>query len=57
MINERKLNVYDFYVYDIKYGIIWESSQIFNQSETRIHCFFVPDWSKFETLPLKYRAL
>ena len=29
----------------------------FNQSGARKHCFIASDWSKFETLPRKYRTL
>ena len=29
----------------------------FNQSEAIKHCFLASDWSKFKTLPRKYRTL
>ena len=36
---------------------IWGRVSNFHQSEARKDCFLASDWSKFETLPRKYRTL
>ena len=42
----------------IEYGIFGEGSQISTKPEARRDsCFFASDWTKFETLPRKYRTL
>ena len=48
-----------FYWEFLYYGIFGEGFHIssFDQSEARKLCFFASDWSRYETLPRRYRTL
>ena len=47
--HKSKVCIFEF----LEYRSFWGPN--FNQSEALKHCFLVPDWSKFGTLPQKYR--